>query len=114
MCKGGGSKRGFLHNLSSSSVRDPKELHISSHVSLPISSKVSTPWRALSLSSIVVALLLCAPSSSYVTMSLISKGDLTSSSSSLFPLLMVSSLYALLLMSHLFDDLSSFVLLSGT
>jgi hypothetical protein len=114
MHKGGGSKRGFLHTLSYSSMRDPKELPISSCASLPIISKVFSPYRSLSLSFVMLVLLLYAPSSSDVTTSLTSQGDMTSFSYILLPLLLVSSLGTSSLWSRIFTDLSSSMLLSIT
>jgi hypothetical protein len=115
MCKGGGSKRGFLHTLSLSLVRDPKDIPTFSCTSPLTIAKTSSPsWRAPLLSSVALALLLYASSSSDVTTSLTSQGDLIFSYSTLLPLLLVSSPHTLLLMPTLFDNLSSSVLLFNT
>jgi hypothetical protein len=94
---------------------DPKDLPITRHSILLIITKVSAPsWRSPSLSFIVSELLLYAPSSSYVTTSITSQGDLTSFYLILLPLHWVSSLDSSFPALCLFDDLSSSMLLSGT
>jgi hypothetical protein len=113
MHKGGVSKRGFLHTLSYSSMRDPKDLPISSCTSLPIIIKVYAPWRSLFLPSILLVLLLCASSSFDVTTSLTIQGNLTLFSSILLPVLLVLSPGTSSLGSCLFNDLSSSALLSS-
>jgi hypothetical protein len=115
MHMGGGSKRGFLYILSSSLVRDPKELITCSHTKPFTIAKASSPfWRGSSPYSPMPVPLLCMSYSSNIVTSLNIQGDRTSSSLTMPPLLLVYSLDTLLLKSCLFNDLSPYVLLSNT